>query len=277
VRVHGEAPTALVLLHGLPATGDTFGAAFDALDAQLVIPDLLGFGGSKLPADSDVTLAAHLTALDEAAAALGLQDKRLVVAGHSMGGLLAWAWAARHAAQVDAVVTWCAPLFDGPADARRALNAKVPGLGWIGVPGRLSKLVFTRLCGRYPTAAQRLYVLLYPRIPLALARRLTDYTWPAYVAAMNDIVRASDVRSRSARRSRPGARRRQARTGRQGTHGRHPSPRGPPAAAQRPDVVHRAAPPTPWPAPVQKHCAGQLSSSQLLGLHALVAPRHGDA
>jgi pimeloyl-ACP methyl ester carboxylesterase len=102
--------------------------------------------------------------------------------------VLAWAWAARRAAQVDAVVTWCAPLFDGPADARRALNAKVPGLGWIGVPGCLSELVFTRLCGRYPAAAQRLYVLLYPRIPLALARRLTDYTWPAYVSTMNDIV-----------------------------------------------------------------------------------------
>jgi pimeloyl-ACP methyl ester carboxylesterase len=188
VRVHGEAPTALVLLHGLPATGDTFGAAFDALDTQLVVPDLLGFGGSQLSADSDVSLAAHLSALDEAAAALGLQDKRLVVAGHSMGGVLAWAWAARHAAQVDAVVTWCAPLFDGPADARHALNAKVPGLGWIGVPGRLSELMFTHLCARYPAAAQRLYVLLYPRIPLALARRLTDYTWPAYVSAMNDIV-----------------------------------------------------------------------------------------
>jgi pimeloyl-ACP methyl ester carboxylesterase len=188
VRVHGEAPTALLLLHGLPATGDTFGAAFDALDAQLVIPDLLGFGRSKLPADRQVSLAAQLAALDEAAAALGLQDKRLIVAGHSMGGVLAWAWAARRAAQVDAVLTWCAPLFDGPEDARRALNAKVPGLGWIGVPGRLSELVFARLCDRYPAAAQRLYVLLYPRIPLGLARRLTDYTWPAYEAAMNDIV-----------------------------------------------------------------------------------------
>jgi pimeloyl-ACP methyl ester carboxylesterase len=187
-RVHGEAPTALVLLHGLPATGDTFGAAFDDLDAQLVVPDLLGFRGSKLSADSNVSLAAHLSALDEAAAALGLHDKRLVVAGHSMGGVLAWAWAARRAAQVDAVVTWCAPLFDGPTDARRALNAKAPGLGWIGVPGRLSELVFTQLCDRYPAAAQRLYVLLYPRIPLGLARRLTDYTWPAYEAAMNDIV-----------------------------------------------------------------------------------------
>jgi pimeloyl-ACP methyl ester carboxylesterase len=79
VRVHGEAPTALVLLHGLPATGDAFGAAFDTLDAQLVVPDLLGFGSSKLPADRDVSLATHLSALDEAAAALGLQTS-------------AWSW-----------------------------------------------------------------------------------------------------------------------------------------------------------------------------------------
>jgi pimeloyl-ACP methyl ester carboxylesterase len=197
VRLHREAPTALVLLHGLPATGDSFGAAFDDLDAHLVVPDVLGFGGSKLPADREVSLAAHLTALDDAAAALGLQDKRLVVAGHSMGGVLAWAWAAQRAHQVDAVLTWCAPLFDGPQDARRALKAKAPGLGWIGVPGRLSKFLFTQLCDRYPAAAQRLYVLLCPRIPLWLARRLTDYSVAAYEAAMNDIVLDRQAWSRS--------------------------------------------------------------------------------
>jgi pimeloyl-ACP methyl ester carboxylesterase len=43
VRTAGDGETAIVLLHGLPASGDTFGAAFDALarHGQLVVPDLL--------------------------------------------------------------------------------------------------------------------------------------------------------------------------------------------------------------------------------------------
>lgn len=48
VRAMGDGDRAVILLHGLTASGDYFGAEYDRLadHAQLVIPDLLGFGRS---------------------------------------------------------------------------------------------------------------------------------------------------------------------------------------------------------------------------------------
>ncbi len=131
---------------------------------------------------------AHRAALDE----MVTDDHRLVVAGHSMGGLLARQWAARRVEQVDGVVTWCTPLLHDPDEAPRALHDKAPGLGWIGVPGRLSRTLCTQLCTR-PWLAQWLYVLLYPRLPVGLARQFTQRiqrAWSSYAPHDGDVVLA---------------------------------------------------------------------------------------
>jgi pimeloyl-ACP methyl ester carboxylesterase len=189
-RTLGDGDTAIVLLHGLPASGDTFGAIFDALTrhGQLVVPDLLGFGRSQNQEGSDFSLAAQLDALDAMAAELHLDSRRLVVAGQSMGGLLAWHWAARHATQIDGVVTWCTPLFRGRGEARRRLNDKAPGLAWVGLPGAVSRTLCTQLCTRRPWLTQWLYVLVYPLVPVPLALQLTQHTWASYAPTMKQIV-----------------------------------------------------------------------------------------
>jgi hypothetical protein len=87
---------------------------------------------------------------------------------------------------VDGVVTWCTPLLHDPDEAPRALHDKAPGLGWIGVPGRLSRTLCTQLCTR-PWLAQWLYVLLYPRLPVGLARQFTQRiqrAWSSYAPTM---------------------------------------------------------------------------------------------
>jgi pimeloyl-ACP methyl ester carboxylesterase len=202
VRIHGTGNRVIVLLHGLPASADTFGAAYDALAAhgQLVVPDLLGFGHSEHADWTGFSLQEHLTALDAMADALDLDSRRLVVAGHSMGALLAWQWAARRAGQVDAVVTWCAPLFAGRQDAARRLNRKAPGLAWLGLPGPVSRMVCQQLCTRRPRLAQWLYVLLYPRLPVALSRQLTLHTWRSYALAMTETVLDGQSRRQAVQR-----------------------------------------------------------------------------
>jgi pimeloyl-ACP methyl ester carboxylesterase len=189
VRTAGNGETAIVLLHGLPASGDTFGATFDALarHGQLVVPDLLGFGRSQNQEGEDFSLDAHLDALDAMAVELHLDARRLVVAGHSMGGLLAWHWAVRRANQVDAVVTWCTPLFRSRDEVRRRLNDQAPGLAWIGLPGG-RRAICTQLCTRRPWLTQWLYVLTYPRVPVPLGRQLTQHTRTSYAPAMTQIV-----------------------------------------------------------------------------------------
>jgi pimeloyl-ACP methyl ester carboxylesterase len=202
VRTAGAGDRVVVLLHGLPASGDTFGAGFDPLGqhGQLVIPDLLGFGRSQDADRTDFSLREHLDALDAMLDALGVGARRLVVAGHSMGGLLAWQWAARRAGQVDAVVTWCAPLFADRADAARRLNRKAPGLAWLGLPGPVSRTVCEQLCTRRPQLTQWLYALLYPRVPVVLSRQLTDHTWSSYAPAMTEIVLDQDSSRTALRR-----------------------------------------------------------------------------
>lgn len=101
--LHGSSGGVL-LLHGLLASSDSFGRAFDAAAANgrtVAVPDLLGFGRSSGPTETDFTLDRHLHSLDRVARRLGLLDGPLVVAGHSLGGILAIEWAARHAGQVD--------------------------------------------------------------------------------------------------------------------------------------------------------------------------------
>lgn len=190
VRTLGSGPNALVLLHGLPASGDTFGASYDELakSAHLVIPDLLGFGRSQDPCRTDFSLQAHLDALDAMLAELGLDQCPLVVGGHSMGGLLALHWAARRAPQVQAVVTLSAPLFTSAEDARHRLHAMIPGLAWIGMPGIISRTICTELCTRRPGLASWLYMVTSPRIPVAVSRQLSGHTWHSYLPVMQEIV-----------------------------------------------------------------------------------------
>jgi pimeloyl-ACP methyl ester carboxylesterase len=190
VRTAGTGETAVVLLHGLPASGDSFGAGFDVLadDARLVVPDLLGFGRSMDAARGNFTLHAHLQALDAMAGELDLDGCRLVVGGHSMGGLLALHWTARHAERIDAVVTWSAPLFRDRSDAAHRLEAVAPGLARVALPGPVARTTCLQLCCRRQKLASWLYVALCPHLPVSLARRLVDHTWDSYAAAITEMV-----------------------------------------------------------------------------------------
>lgn len=64
VRQAGRGDQAIVLLHGLVTSGDAWGQGYDRLSykQRLIVPDLLGFGGSLDTERSDFSLVAHLDA-----------------------------------------------------------------------------------------------------------------------------------------------------------------------------------------------------------------------
>jgi pimeloyl-ACP methyl ester carboxylesterase len=85
VRRGGSDGPALVLLHGLGATGDVWRAAARAWPGTWIAPDLPGHGRSDpLPGYAFATLA-------EAVAPLLPTDRPAVVLGHSFGGVVALA------------------------------------------------------------------------------------------------------------------------------------------------------------------------------------------
>ncbi|MEO7319858.1 MAG: alpha/beta fold hydrolase [Chthoniobacteraceae bacterium] len=184
-RVIGSGERVFVLLHGLVSSGETFGAAYDCLADQgtLVIPDLLGFSRSMDRERQDFALEDHLRALDEMMDALGLAKARIVVGGHSFGGVLALHWAARRAAQVGAVVTWGAPLFRDEQEGRERLGEMGMLEKLFAQDSPLARKSCEVMCA-HREAARLLAIALSPDLPVAVSKRVVLHTWPAYRGAV---------------------------------------------------------------------------------------------
>jgi pimeloyl-ACP methyl ester carboxylesterase len=99
----------LLLIHGLGGSGRYWQAVAGALADQyhVIAPDLAGFGGSTKGAGR-YERQAHLDDLDAAVHELAPED-RIVVAGHSLGGVLAALWAGRARGRVAALAVIAAP------------------------------------------------------------------------------------------------------------------------------------------------------------------------
>lgn len=173
----------------MAAAGNSFGASYDALAerASVVVPDLLGFGGS-MHTTGPTDASAHIGALDTALAALGLAHRPTIVAGHSMGGALALRWAAEHTDRVRAVITFGAPLFRNRAEADR----RVAGMGRLEAllagDGPLPRAVCGWMC-RHRRAASWLAVVYRPDLPVPVARSGVKHTWSTYTGSMNGLIR----------------------------------------------------------------------------------------
>jgi 3-oxoadipate enol-lactonase len=114
VDSEGEGP-AIVMLHGLGGTSNSFQALVAALAGfRIVRPDLPGAGRSPAPAQQ-ITVASLIDAVENATTHLGVG--RAHVVGHSFGTLIAQHLAARHPERV-ASLTLFGPILE-PQDATR--------------------------------------------------------------------------------------------------------------------------------------------------------------
>ena len=97
----------LLLLHGLGGSGRYFERVASRVDGRfrIVAPDLAGFGHSDEP-DLDYGRAGHLDDLDAVMSDIGT---RVVVAGHSLGGVFSALWVARRPEAVRALAIVAAP------------------------------------------------------------------------------------------------------------------------------------------------------------------------
>ncbi|WP_239451479.1 alpha/beta fold hydrolase [Elioraea rosea] len=115
VREGGRADApAVILLHGFGASLHTWEPWAEALAAthRVIRYDLPGFGLSPPDPNGDYSLARDVALLGALMDRLGVAEAALV--GHSMGGRVAWHFAARHPARVTALVLVAPDGFASP-------------------------------------------------------------------------------------------------------------------------------------------------------------------
>ena len=189
VRTVGSGEPVILLLHGMIAAGNSFGAAYDELAevATLVVPDLLGFGDS-MQTSGGIDAAAHVRALDDALRVLGLDRRPTVVVGHSMGGGLALRWAAGHTDRVRAVVALGAPLYLNRVEADEHVAAMGRMEALLAGDGMRSRLLCAWMC-RHRTLASWIAVAYRPDLPVPVARSGVKHTWATYTGSMDGLIR----------------------------------------------------------------------------------------
>lgn len=179
----------VILLHGLAATGDYFGAFYDGLSRRrrVLIFDLLGFGHSLDEHRNDFGVDAHVDAIDHALEALALHESNVVVAAHSMSSAVALTWADRNRHRTRKVFLWAPPIY--PVDAAERAIGKEYGL--MGRLFALNTKWAERVC-RINCAHRQLsghmMALVAPRWPAAISSAASRHTWEAYHGSLRSLI-----------------------------------------------------------------------------------------
>lgn len=105
----------VILAHGIASSSVTFEKLVPMLRERhrTLSIDLLGFGESPAPEDSGYTLEEHVAALARTIDSLRIHEP-FVLAGHSMGGLIASRYAATHPRRVRKLVLVSPPVYVSP-------------------------------------------------------------------------------------------------------------------------------------------------------------------
>ena len=161
----GDQP--VLLLHSLEGSSGYFGSAFDELadPGPLLVPDLLGFGGSP-PSEGGYSPDDHVDALLRMLDILKVSEPALVV-GHGMGGIVALRFAGRAPQRTKAVVALGAPIYSDPESARRWLGGKASGRRL----GRAMSKAWPNGPGRFGRASRLVAGSWRPDLPLPVARQ----------------------------------------------------------------------------------------------------------
>ncbi len=187
VRTLGETGPPMLLLHGLVASGIYWGAAYDSLadHHRLVVPDLLGFGGSDRP-KSGYGPDDHVEAVIGCLDALGLHGP-VTIGAHSLGCLIGLRMAASHPERVTGLVGFGPPLYANRADARARIGASGPMARLFGLPGPVAELSCGWVCAHHGLAAH-LAVLAHPRLPAPVAADAVEHNWTSYSQTLTKVI-----------------------------------------------------------------------------------------
>jgi pimeloyl-ACP methyl ester carboxylesterase len=148
-----------------------------------VLIDLLGFGNSPRPWIR-YTTEVHLQSLR---CTIEKERAPVTLIGHSLGAVLALAYAARYPSQVRALVLIGMPNFGGLPGAAKWFDAKPGGWLYTNMWAMALACVLTR------RVAGRLLPLLLKKVPRELAEDMVKHNMASWVTTLWEVLYQADV------------------------------------------------------------------------------------
>lgn len=181
----------VVLLHGMLASREYWRPVATRIPGRRVVAlDLLGFGASPRPRSADYDYPDHCAAILATLEALEVRAP-IVLAGHSMGALIALRLAAEQADLVSSLCLVGMPVFTSASEARTAI-----GSTWMRralVYGFTSRLFCAIWCQAMRPVSRRIAPLYVRAVPPVVARATVDHSWRSYSRSLSSIVEAQSV------------------------------------------------------------------------------------
>ena len=186
VEHYGDGEKTIVFLPGLGGTTRYWANGIGPLTENytVVLVDLLGFGASPKPW-TRYSVERHVAKLHDALGPLG----QVTLVGHSLGALLAVAYAARHREQIDNIVLIGMPYFGSQHAAYRYLRSGKVKWGYL-----YTNVVLTMIAC---VLTRRVFGWLLPYIrrdiPREVAEDLVKHTWRSSTSSLWEVVYCYDA------------------------------------------------------------------------------------
>jgi pimeloyl-ACP methyl ester carboxylesterase len=176
----------IVFLPGFLGSHAAWNSDFQALSSRyrLIFMDTLGFGCSPKP-DIEYSLTDHLSAIRNTLLSLNIQNAHFV--GHSMGSLLALAYACHFPEAVQKLMLLALSVYSSEEDARRTVGSTSLLTRLVALDTPLAKTLCEMMCATRPLL-MLVAPLLAPDVPPAVARAALQHTWTSYSRTLHHVI-----------------------------------------------------------------------------------------
>ncbi len=185
VKIDRGTGTPMVLLHGLGNNHKSWSFVLDNLDGsshRIIVPDLLGFGDAPKPKNKAYSQQDHAEAVIKTLDQLDV--KNAIIAGHSMGCIIALEVAKQRPDLVRQLALFGAPIYE-----------KLPTSSWVSRLNRSEGMYFSifSIVQKNPDAVQAGGKIADEIIPLVKGMEITEETWPAYKKSLEHTIMQFDT------------------------------------------------------------------------------------
>ena len=177
----------VIFLHGLGGTTRYWQGRLGALEKshRVLLVDLLGFGKSPKPW-ARYTVERHIEALHQTIA----EHAPFTLVGHSMGAMLALAYAARYPEQVERVILISLPCFGGREQALGYYrNGPIPERWYLTnkVLAAMTCMITRRVFGRVLPYVQR-------NLPREVVADTVKHHWLSFTSSLWEVIYDYDLK-----------------------------------------------------------------------------------